>query len=189
MYRYEWWTIKKAECWRIDAFHLGKALESPLDSKEIKPVNPKGNQPWIFIGRTDAEAKVPILLPPDDLKRPWCWERLRAEGERGDREWDGWMASSTQWAWVWANSGRWWRTGKPGILQSMRLQRDTTDRLNNSNNLCFYISTYLLTHQNILSTSQERFNLEIRVLALSWLVAIEFIVIKPDWLADLVTNW
>ena len=60
------WTIRKAEHWRIDAFELGleKTLESPLDSKEIKPVNPKGNQPWIFIGRTVAEA--PILWPPDE---------------------------------------------------------------------------------------------------------------------------
>ena len=56
-------------------------------------------------------------------KRPWCWERLRAGGEVGDRGWDGWMASPTQWTWVWANSGRWWRTGKPGVLQSMGSQR------------------------------------------------------------------
>ena len=58
----------------------------------------------------------------DSWKRPWCWERLRA-GEGGDRGWDGWMASSTQRTWVWANSGKQWRTGKPGMLQSMGLQR------------------------------------------------------------------
>ena len=56
-------------------------------------------------------------------KRPCCWERLRARGEGGDRGWDGWMASPTQWRWVWANSGRQWRTGKPGVLQSMESQR------------------------------------------------------------------
>ena len=50
-------------------------------------------------------------------KRPWCWERLRAGGEGGDRGWDGWTASPTQWTWVWANSGRQWRTGRPGVLQ------------------------------------------------------------------------
>ena len=55
-------------------------------------------------------------------KRAWCWGRLRAGGEGGDRGWDGWMASLTQWAWVWANAGRWWRTGKPGVLPSMGLQ-------------------------------------------------------------------
>ena len=56
-------------------------------------------------------------------KRPWCWERLRAGGEEGDRGWDGWMASPTQWTWVWASSGRQWRTGKPGLMQFMRSQR------------------------------------------------------------------
>ena len=66
MYRCEIWTIKKAECQRVDVFELlEKTLESPLDCKEIKTVHPKGNQSWIFIGRTDAEAEAPILWPPD----------------------------------------------------------------------------------------------------------------------------
>ena len=56
-------------------------------------------------------------------ERPWCWEILKAGGEGDDRGWDGWMASLTQWLWVWANSGRWLRTGKPGMLQSTGLQR------------------------------------------------------------------
>ena len=60
---------------------------------------------------------------PTHWKRPWCWERLKARGEGDDRGWDGWMASPTQWTWVWANSRRWWRTGKPGVLQSMGSQR------------------------------------------------------------------
>ena len=68
MYGCESWTLKKAECWRIDAVVLEKTLESPLDCKEIQPVHPKGNQCWIFIGRTDAEAKAPILWPPDAKK-------------------------------------------------------------------------------------------------------------------------
>ena len=101
-------------------------LESPLDCRENKPVNPKGNKPWIFIGRTDAEAEAPILWPPDAKnwligKRPWCWKRLKAGEE--DRGWDGWMASLTRWTRVWASSGSWWWTGKPDMLQSMRLQR------------------------------------------------------------------
>ena len=93
---------------------LEKALESPLGCKDIKPVNLKGNQPWIFIGRTDAEVEVPIQatwyeeLTP--WKKPWCWGRFRARGEEGNRGWDGWMASLTQRIWVWASSGRWWRT-------------------------------------------------------------------------------
>ena len=67
MYGCESWTIKKAECWRIDAFELWfwRRLESPLDCKKIQPVNPRENQSWIFIGRTDAEAETPILWPPD----------------------------------------------------------------------------------------------------------------------------
>ena len=87
-------------------------------------VNPKGNQSWIFIRRTDAE--VPTLGPPDVkswlIRKDWCWERLKA-GEGGDRGRDGWMASLTQWAWVWVSSGSWWWTGKLGMLQSMGSQR------------------------------------------------------------------
>ena len=67
-YEYESWTIKKAECWRIYAFYTmvwEKILESPLDSKEIQPVNPKQNQPWMLIGRTDVEAEALILWSPD----------------------------------------------------------------------------------------------------------------------------
>ena len=126
MYGYESWTIKKAEHWRTGAFKLWCwiKLEIPLNCKDIKPINPKGNQPWIFIGRTDVEA--PILWPPDaeltHWERPWCWGRLRAGGE-GNRGWDGWMASSTQWTRVWVNSRSWWWTGRPGVLQSMGLQR------------------------------------------------------------------
>ena len=91
-----------------------------------------------IIGRVDAEAETPILWPPDvknwltRKKNPWCWKRLKAGGEGENRGWDGWMASSTQWTWVWANSGSWWRTGNPGVLESMGLQRlDMTEWLNN----------------------------------------------------------
>ena len=88
---------------------LEKTLESPLDSNEIKPVNPKGNQPWIFIGRTDAEADIPILWPPDAKswlfgKDPDVGKDWGQEIKSSDRGWDGWMASLTQWTWVWANS-------------------------------------------------------------------------------------
>ena len=106
-----------------------ETLESPLDCKETQPVHPKWNQPWIFIGRTDAKAEAPILWPPDANSQltgkdpAWCWERLRAGGEGDDKRWDGLMALLTQWTWVWANSGRWWRTGKPGMLQSMGSHR------------------------------------------------------------------
>ena len=103
---------------------LEKTPESPLDSKEIKPVNLKGNQPWTLIRKTDAEAETPIWCEQlTHWNSPWCWERLRAEGEEGIIGWDGWMASPMQWTWTWANFRRWWGTGRPGILQSMGLQR------------------------------------------------------------------
>ena len=67
------------------------------------------------------------------LKRPWCWERLKAGGEGDDTGWNSWMASPTQWTWVWVDSGSWWWTGKPGVLQFVGLQRVrhdwTTDSL------------------------------------------------------------
>ena len=85
---------------------LEKTLQSPLNSKEIKPVHPKGTQPWMFTGRINAEAL--ILWPPDAKSQlirlgKISWERLKA-GEGGGRGWDGWTASPTQWTWVWANS-------------------------------------------------------------------------------------
>ena len=64
MYGCESWTVKKADCRRIDASELEKTLESPLDCKEIQPIHPKGDQSWVFIGRTDAEAETPVLWPP-----------------------------------------------------------------------------------------------------------------------------
>ena len=122
-YGCESWAIKKAERWRIDAFELWwleKTLESLLGYKEIQPVHPKGNQSWIFIGRTDAEGETPIVWPliqrTDSLERSWCWERLEVGGEGDDRARDGWMASSTRWTGVWVSSGSWWWTGKPGVL-------------------------------------------------------------------------
>ena len=98
-----------------------------LGQKEIKPVDPKGNQHWIFIGRPDAKAETPILWSPDAKnwligKDPDAGEDWR-QGKVGNRGWDGWMASLTQWTRVWANFGRQWRTGKPGMLLSLGLQR------------------------------------------------------------------
>ena len=98
-------------------------LESPLDSKEIKPISSKRNQSWIFIGRTDAETL--ILWPPDakNWKRFWCWKRFKVGGEGDDRGWDDWMTSPIWWTWVWASSGSRWWTGNPGVLQSIVSQR------------------------------------------------------------------
>ena len=107
---------------------LEKTLVSSLDCKEIQPVHPKGDQSWVFIGRTDAEAETPNTLATscEELthwKRPWCWKGLGAGGEGDDRGWDGWMASPTRWTWVCVNSGSWWWTGRPGVLQFLGSQR------------------------------------------------------------------
>ena len=134
MYGCETCTINKAEHWRIDAFQLWcwRTLESPLDSKEIKLVNPKENQPLIFIGSTDAEAEAPILWPHNvknqligkdpDAGKDW---RQEEKGVTED-EITSWMASLTQWTWVWADSRRYWRTGKLGMLWFIGSQSDMT---------------------------------------------------------------
>ena len=121
-------------CWTVV---LEKTLESPLDCKKIKPVNPKGHQSWIFIGRTAADAEAPILRSPD--AKNWLLGKdpdagkVKAGREGDDRGWDGWKASPTQWTWVWASFGSLWQTGNPVLLQSMGLQRvrhDWTTELN-----------------------------------------------------------
>ena len=120
----ESWAPKN---WCFWTMALEKALGSPLDCKEIQLVHPKGDQSWVFIGRTDAEAESPsnaLATSCEELthwKRPCCWERLRA-GEEGDDRWDGWMSSATWWTWVWVNSGSLWWTARSGVLQFMGSQ-------------------------------------------------------------------
>ena len=122
------WVPKNWHFWTMD---LKKTLGSPLDSKEIQPVNPKENQLWIFIRRTDFEAETLILWPPDVIN--WLiWRSLmlgKIEGrkKRGKKGWDGWMASPTQWTWVRVNSGSWWWTGMPGVLRFMTEQLNCTE--------------------------------------------------------------
>ena len=119
----ERWVPKNWCFWTVV---LEKTLESPLDCKEIQPVHPKGDQSWVFIGRTDAEAETPILCL---AKRG-----LKVGGEGDDRGWDGWMASLTQWTWIWVNSRKQWRTGKLACCSPQgRKESDTTEGLNNSN--------------------------------------------------------
>ena len=106
---------------------LEKTLESPLDCKEIQPVPSKGSQSWIFIGRTDARAETPILWPPV-AKNLLIWKDLMLERIEG-RKSRGWQRMrwldgiTTQWTWVWVNSGSWWWTARPGVLQSLGSQR------------------------------------------------------------------
>ena len=123
----EGWVPKN---WNFQIVVLEKTLESPLDCKEIKPVNPNGKQFWIFIRRIDAEAEVPVLWPPDgksqlmrkdpDAGKDWRQEEKGTQGAR-------WLDGITESTWVWASSGRWWRTGKPGMLQPMGSKRVEQD--------------------------------------------------------------
>ena len=138
----ESWALKNSCLWTVV---LEKTLESPLDCKEIQPVHPKGDQSWIFIGRTDAEAETPNTWATwckelTHLKRLWCWERLKVGGKGDDRGWDGWMASPTWWMWVWARSGTRWRTGKPAVLQSMGSQRVGHDWATELNWTCWVVA-------------------------------------------------
>ena len=159
MWRCESWTVKKAEHWRIDALGvlficlflnwcfwtvvLEKTLESPLDYKEIQPVHPKGDQSrgvhwkdWCWGGNFNTLATSWEELT--HWKRPWCWEGLGARGEGDDRGWDGWTASPTEWTWVWVNSRSWRWPARPGLLQSMGLQRvghNWVTKLNWTNNM------------------------------------------------------
>ena len=141
------------------------ALNMPgnLKNSVVATVNPKGNQPRIFIRRT---AEVPILGPPavkSQLigKKPWWWAKtlLGRKGGGGNRGWDGWMASLTHWTWVWANSGGWWR--KPGVLQSIGSQKVgydlATEQLKGLADtlwVSFYTSTYSATRER---NKQQRF--------------------------------
>ena len=113
--------------WCFWTVMLEKTLESPLDCKEIQPVHPKGISPEYSLEGLMLKLKLQyfgyLMRTADSLKRPWCWEWLRARGEGDDKGWDGWMASLTQWTWVWINSGSWWWTGRPGMLHFMGSQK------------------------------------------------------------------
>ena len=138
MYGRESWTLKKAECQRTDAFELWcwrRLLRVPWLGKKIQPVHPKGNQSWMFIGRTHVKAETPILWPflmrrTDSLEKTLMLGKTEGRRRRG-RQSMRWleyeMAWLTWWAWVLASSRSWWRTGKPGVLHPNGLQRVGND--------------------------------------------------------------
>ena len=134
IYRCESWTIKKAEHWRTDVFKLCCCR------KLLEVLGLQGDQTGLswrkstlnFHWKDWCWVEAPVLWLPDwkSWLIPWCWERLKAGGKGDNRGWDGWMASVTQWTWVWANSGRCRRTGKAwcaavhGIAKSQTWLRD-----------------------------------------------------------------
>ena len=136
----ESWALKNWCFWTVV---LEKFLESFLDSKEIKSVNPKGNQSWIFFGRTDVKLKLQyfghLMWITDSLKKTLMLGKT--EGGRGRGQWRTrcWMASPTQRTWVWVSSGSWWWAGKPGLLQSMGSQRVGHDWVTELRRKCWEI--------------------------------------------------
>ena len=114
----EGWAPKN---WYLPIVVLQKTRESLGSPKEIKPVNPKGNQPWIFTGRTCWNSNILATRCKELIhwKKTLMLGKIESRRRGGNRGWDGWMASPTQWTWVWANSGRQWRTERPGTQQLM----------------------------------------------------------------------
>ena len=130
IYRCETWTINKAGHQRIDALELWcwrRPLRFPWTARRSNQSNLRksvlnfywNGWCWSWNSKTLTTWCKELTY----LKRPWCWERLKAGGEGDDRGWDGWMASPTWWTWVWVGSQSWWWTGKPGVLQSLGSQR------------------------------------------------------------------
>ena len=130
LYRCESWTIKKAEHQRIDAFKLwcwSRLLKVPWtarrsDQSILKEINPEYSLEGLML-KLKLQYFGHLMWSAGSLEKPWCWEGLWAGGKGDNRGWDGWMASPTRWTWVWANSWRWWKTRKPGVLQPMGSQR------------------------------------------------------------------
>ena len=130
MYGCESWTVKKAEHWRIDAFELwcwrrllrvpwtARRSDQSILKKSVLNIHWKD---WCW--SWNSNILVTWCEELTHCKRPRCWERLKVGREGDDRGCDGWMTSLIQWTWVWVNSGSWWWTRRPVVLQSMGLQR------------------------------------------------------------------
>ena len=140
MYGCEIWIIKKAERHRIDALELWcwrRLLRVHWTARSsnqsiLKEISPEHSLEGLML-KLKLQYFGHLMWRADSFEKPWSWERLKVGGEGDDRGWDGWMTSPTQWKWVSASSGSWWWTGKPGMLQSMELQRvghDWTTKLN-----------------------------------------------------------
>ena len=130
MYGCESWTVKKAECRRIDAFEvwcwrrLLRVLWTARRSNQsiLKEISPGISLEGLML-KLKLQYFGHLMRRADSLEKLWCWEGLGAGGEGDDRGWDSWMASLTQWTWVWVNSGSWWWIGRPGVLRFMGSQR------------------------------------------------------------------
>ena len=129
MYGCENWTIKRAEHWRTDAFELWcwrRLLRVPWTARSnqsiLKQISPEYSLEGLTL-KLKFQYFGFLMQRADSLEQALRLGKIEEGGEGDDKEWDGWMASPTQWTWVWETSGSWWGTGKPGVLQSMGLQR------------------------------------------------------------------
>ena len=140
MHGCENWIVKKAEYQRVDAFEMWcwrRPLRVPWTRRSIQLILKEINTEYSLEGlmlKLKLQYFGHLIWTANSLENPWCWGKFRAEGEEGIRGWDGRMVSSTQWPWTWANSRRWWVTGRPTVLQSMRSQRVEHNWLLNNNN-------------------------------------------------------
>ena len=138
MYGFENWTINKAEHQRIDVFELWcqrRLLRISWTARRsnqsiLKESSPEYSSKGLML-KLKLQYFATWCEKLTHLRRPWSWERLKVGWEGDNRGWDGWMASQTQWTWVWVNSGSWWWTGRPGMLHAWgRKESDTTEWLN-----------------------------------------------------------
>ena len=148
MYGCESWTIKTAERWRIDAFELWcwrRLLRDPCTTRSsnqfiLKEINPEYSLEGLRL-KPKLQYFGYLMQRTDSLEKILILGKTEEGGEGDDRGWAGWIASLTQWTWVWARSWSWWWTGKPGVLQCMRLQRVGHDWVTNK----FVLSSHLLS--------------------------------------------
>ena len=164
MYECESWTIKNAECRSIDSFELWcwrRLLRVPWTARRsnqsiLKEISPRYSLEGLML-KLKLQYFGYLMLELTHWKRPWCWEGLGAGGEGDDRGWDGWMALSTRWTWVWVNSGSWWWTGRPGVLQFTGSQRVGHDWLTELTDWLYrYIVIDIPVLSTLVSLSDER---------------------------------
>ena len=129
-YGCESWTLKKAECWRIDAFELWcwrRLLRVPWTGRRsnqsiLKEISPESSLKGLVL-RLKVQFFGHLMWKTDSLEKTLMLGKIEGRRRRGDRGWDGWMTLLTRWTWVWVISGHWWWTGEPGVLQSVGSQR------------------------------------------------------------------
>ena len=155
MYRCEIWIIKKAEHLRTDDVKLWcwrRISRVPCTTRRSNQLIPKDINPEYSLEGLMLKLKLKVqyfghlMGRADSLEKTLILGKTEGRRRRGDREWDSWMASPTQWIWVWANSGRQWRTGKTGMLQSMGLQRVRHDlETEQQQSPMFFVCLFVLT--------------------------------------------